>query len=157
HLIREIIGWARDIKAMSNEERNAFLADTSAVLPARSRSHKQSFSLKMALWLEPSMSDEVEETLADPEIERNRGDWVDSLDRLVELINEDMRRVPVVIIDDSDRWLRLESNDRDNLLNAFFSDTCRMLAERNWAVVMAIHPEYCAAGSFREALQNGWF
>jgi hypothetical protein len=62
-----------------------------------------------------------------------------------------------VIIDDSDRWLRLDGAPRDTLLEGFFTDTGRMLAERNWAVAMAIHPDYCAARGFREAAGNGYF
>jgi hypothetical protein len=32
-----------------------------------------------------------------------------------------------------------------------------MLAERNWAVAMAIHPDYCSKHGYREAAGNGYF
>lgn len=157
-VIRETVGWARGIRAMTEDDRQAFLRETSRTLPSRSRVHRQALSLKLALgWIEPGMTDEVQETLADPEIDRNRGDFIDSLDRLVELIHDDLGRTPVLIIDDSDRWLRLPTQNREALLDAFFAETCRMLAERNWAVVMAAHPEYCAAQAFRAAMANGYF
>ncbi len=57
----------------------------------------------------------------------------------------------------SDRWLRVDSGPRDALLNAFFSVTFRMLAERNWGIAMAVHPEYCSDRSFRHAVANGYF
>ena len=158
HLIRQVVGWARGIRAMTEDERRAFLVETSRTLPSRTRRSRQSFSLKLALgWIEPGVSREVEETLADPEVDRNRADFVDSLDRLITLVREDLQRTPVVVIDDSDRWLRLATADREALLDGFFGDTCRMLAERNWAVIMAVHPEYCAAPAFRRALANGYF
>jgi hypothetical protein len=158
HLIGEVVRWARDTQAMGDEERRAILAETTPTLPSTTRTHKQDFSLKLALgWLEPSIGDEVQETVADPAVDRPRADFIASLDRLVELIREDLNRVPVVIIDDSDRWLRLDGRLRDALLDGFFSDTCRMLAERNWAVAMAIHPDYCSNGGFREAARNGYF
>jgi hypothetical protein len=157
HLIREIVGWARDAGQMSEDGRREFLLETSSTLGSRSMARKQTLSLKLAVsWIEPGWSNEVEETLGDPEVERNRGDYIASLDRLVTLIQEDLGRTPVVIIDDSDRWLRLPNGDRDALLEAFFADTCRMLAERNWSIVMAVHPEYCAAPAFRDASANGF-
>jgi hypothetical protein len=158
HLIRAVIGWARDAGAMDEDARRSFLLETSATHPNRMRRSRQTSSFKLALkWLEPAWSREVEETLADPEVERNRGDFIASLDRLVDLIVGDLGRTPVVVIDDSDRWLRLEPVRRDPLLTSFFTDTCRMLAERNWALVMAIHPEYTTTAAFRSAAANGYF
>ena len=139
HLIREVVRWARDSQAMADEQRRTLLAETTPTLPTVTHAQRQDFSLKLALgWLNPGFSHEVEETVADPAVERNRGEFVASLDRLVELIRDDLDRVPIVIIDDSDRWLRLDGSLRDSLLDGFFIDTCRMLAERNWAVAMAI-------------------
>jgi hypothetical protein len=158
HLILEVVRWARDSRAMGEEQRRAILAETTPTLPTTTRTHRHDFSLKLALgWLEPSIGDEVEETVADPAIERARGDFIASLDRLVDLIREDLGRVPIVLIDDSDRWLRLDGRVRDALLEGFFVDTCRMLAERNWAVAMAIHPDYCSTRAYREAAGNGYF
>jgi len=158
HLIREVVRWAHDTQAMGEEQRRAVLAETTPTLPTRTRTHKQDFSLKLALgWLEPAIGEEVQETVADPAVDRPRADFIASLDRLVELIRDDLGRVPVVIIDDSDRWLRLDGKLRDALLEGFFTDTCRMLAERNWAVAMAIHPDYCSSSGFRNAARNGYF
>ena len=158
HLIWEVVRWARDSRAMGEDERRAVLAETTPTLPTTTHTHKQDFSLKLALgWLEPSIGEEVEETVADPAVERSRAEFITSLDRLVDLIREDLGRVPVVVVDDSDRWLRLDGNLRDALLDGFFTDTCRMLAERNWAVAMAIHPDYCSTHGYREAARNGYF
>lgn len=158
HLIRQIVSWARDSRQMGEEARRSFLLETTRTLPRRTASRRQTVSLKLALnWIEPGWSNEVEQTLADPEVERNRGDFVASLGRLVDLIHEDLGRTPVVIIDDSDRWLSLGEARRDQLIDAFFGDTARTLAEINWSIVMAIHPEYCAARAFRAALANGLF
>jgi hypothetical protein len=158
HLIREVVRWARDSQTMADEQRRALLAETTPTLPTVMHAQRQDFSLKLALgWLNPGFSHEVEETVADPAVERNRGEFVASLDRLVELIRDDLDRVPIVIIDDSDRWLRLDGTLRDALLDGFFVDTCRMLAERNWAVAMAIHPDYCATRGYREGAGNGYF
>jgi hypothetical protein len=157
HLIREIVGWSRDAGQMTNEERRQFLLETSSTLGGRVTARKQTLSLKLAMtWIEPGWSREVEETLGDPEVERNRGDYIASLDQLVDLIHQDLGRTPVVVIDDSDRWLRLPTRDQEALLEAFFADTCRMLAERNWSIVMAVHPEYCGAPAFRAASANGY-
>jgi hypothetical protein len=112
--------------------------------------------VKLALkWIEPSWSREIEETLADPEVARSRSDFVDSLDRLVELIYQ-QGRTPVVVIDDSDRFLRKKSSARAEVLEPFFRETCRMLAERNWGIVLAVNPEYCTSASFRLALTEGF-
>jgi hypothetical protein len=117
HLILEVLRWARDSRAMGDEQRRAILAETTPTLPTTTRTHRQDFSLKLALrWLDPAIGDEVEETVADPAVERARTDFIASLDRLVDLIREDLRRVPIVLIDDSDRWLRLDGRVRDALL-----------------------------------------
>jgi hypothetical protein len=158
HLIVEVVRWARDSRAMGEEQRRTILAETTPTLPTTTRTHRQDFSLKLALgWLEPAIGDEVEETVADPAVERARGEFIASLDRLVDLIREDLGRIPILLIDDSDRWLRLGGQVRDALLEGFFADTCRMLAERNWAVAMAVHPDYCATRAYREAAGNGYF
>jgi hypothetical protein len=157
HLIRQIVGWATETRQMSREEREAHLAASSRVYASKASTRKTTLSLKLALgWLEPGISDEVTETLADPEVERSRGDYVDSLDRLIELIHDDLRRTPVLVIDDTDLWLRFDGEVRERVLNAFFLDTARMLAERNWAIVFGVHPEYCALAAFRTASRNGW-
>jgi energy-coupling factor transporter ATP-binding protein EcfA2 len=158
HLIRQLVGWARDAGAMTSDERDAFLIETSRTVPGRTTRYKQTVSFKLALkWIEPGWSEEVERTLANPDVARNRGDFVASLGRLVELIREDLQRTPVVIIDDSDRWLRLDPSTRESLIDSFFTETCRMLAELDWAVVMAVHPEYCSSSPFRSAAANGYF
>jgi energy-coupling factor transporter ATP-binding protein EcfA2 len=158
HLILEVVRWARDSRAMGEEQRRAILAQTTPTLPTASRTHREDFSLKLALgWLEPGISSEVEETVANPAVERARSEFITSLDRLVDLIRTDLGRVPILLIDDSDRWLRLDGSVRDAVLQGFFIDTCRMLAERNWAVAMAVHPDYCSTSAYREAAGNGYF
>jgi hypothetical protein len=108
-----------------------------------------------AKWIEPSWSREIQETLADPEVERSGADLIASLDRLVEFIYE-VGRTPVVVVDDSDRWLNTSADHRDEILEGFFRETARMLAERNWGVLLAVHPEYYAAPSFRQAVGEGF-
>jgi hypothetical protein len=136
-LIRAVVAWARAARTMSEDERREALLESSRTLPVRTRREKESFSLRLALtWLGSGWSREVEQTLADPEIERSAEDFVESLDRLIELVHGRLERVPVVVIDDSDRWLRFEREDRERLIKAFFTRTCRMLAERNWALVV---------------------
>lgn len=158
HLIRVVVGWTEEIGAMTREQREAFLSETSRMLPSRSSSRRQSFGLKAALgWLSPEYSEEIVETLANPELERSQAAVVESLDRLVELILDDLERVPIVIVDDSDRWLRIENGpDRSGAVEPFFRETCRMLAERNWAVVVAVHPDYLSAPGFQEARRQGY-
>jgi hypothetical protein len=79
--------------------------------------HRQDFSLKLELgWLEPAIGPEVEETVADPAVERSRGEFIASLGRLVELIHQGLERVPIVIIDDSDP--RAGSSARRQLVSA---------------------------------------
>jgi hypothetical protein len=158
NLIRAVVAWAREAGTMSVGERQAALVETSSKLPVRAITEKHGFSLRMALgWLEPAVSREVEQTLADPELERSPDEFVASLDRLVDLVQTQLGLVPVVVIDDTDRWLRFETKDRERLLTGFFSDTCRMLSERNWSVLLAVHPEYATNGGFRTAVTNGYF
>lgn len=154
HIIRIVVGWAREADRMDPRQRKQFLVETSRSLPARTDTRQHSFGLKAALsWLTPQYTREVTETLAEPEIERSQAVVIESLDRLVEVIHSQLGRVPVIIIDDSDRWLR---GGREASVEPFFRETCRMLAERNWAVVLAIQPEYQEAAGFQEAMSEGY-
>jgi hypothetical protein len=156
HMIRQIVRWSADVAAMTDEERRAALVESARAHSRLASQKTQTIGVKLAAsWIEPSWSREIQQTLADPEVERVGAEIVASLDRLVELIH-DFGRTPIVIVDDSDRWLNTDASQRRALLESFFRETCRMLAERNWAVVLAIHPEYCASPGFRSALADGW-
>jgi hypothetical protein len=158
HLIRVIVAWSRQARTLSVAERHTALLETSRKLPVRTQREKQTMSLKLALhWLEPGWTDEIEQTVADPELDRSPDDFIDSLDRLVALIEQDLGRVPVVVLDDSGRWLGFPSQRQERVLTGFFCDTCRMLAQRNWAVVMAVHPGYTTGAGFETAAANGYF
>jgi ATPase subunit of ABC transporter with duplicated ATPase domains len=49
HLILEVVRWARDSRAMNEDERRAVLAETTPTLPTTTRAHKQDFSARQAV------------------------------------------------------------------------------------------------------------
>lgn len=156
HMIRQIVRWARDAGAMNADERQAALAVSALRHAAATERRSTSVGLKLALhWLEPQWVSEVERVLADPEVDRLRSDFIDSLDRLVHLIY-DRGYSPLVVVDDFDRWVNTTAADPRPVLDSFFQNTCRMLAERNWAVALAIQPEYSASATFRRAAEQGF-
>lgn len=156
HVIRQIVRWAHDSGSLTSEEQRSALLSSSRLHSATSETRSTSIGLKLALgWLEPSWADEVKRTLADPEVDRLRSDFVDSLDRLVALLYE-RGFTPVVVVDDFDRWVNTTSGDTKPVLAAFFDNTVRMLAERNWSLVLAIQPEYASLSEYRRAVEQGF-
>lgn len=156
HMIRQIVRWAADAGSLSVEERQAALVQSARAHPRSTTQRSQTIGVKLAAgWIEPAWSQEIQQTLADPEVERLGTEIVASLDRLVDLIHDRGLR-PLVVVDDSDRWLNTQGVARAELLNGFFGKTCRMLAERNWAIALAVHPEYCDSDGYRSAQRDGW-
>jgi hypothetical protein len=156
HVIRQTVRWADEVGAMDAEEQHAALTSTALRYGASSASASYSVGVKLAAkWIEPSWSREVVNTLADPEVERSRAEFVESLSRLVELIYG-WGRTPVLIIDDFDIWVNVAANGDQASLDAFFVHTCRMLSERNWGIVLSVQPEFCGLASFRDARAQGF-
>jgi hypothetical protein len=154
HVIRQIVRWAAPLGRMTTTEERAALVSTSAKQPSATTATSQAIGLKIAAgWLEPSWSREVVNTLVDPEVERSRSDFVDSLRDLVELIHAWGLR-PILIIDDFDIWVSTAVGGDESKIGMFFEQTCRMLAELNWGVVVSVQPEYCGLPSFVAAREQ---
>src|SRR5262245_50493688 len=87
HMIRQIVRWADQVGAMTSEDVVATRAESASTYARATRMRADTIGLRLALkWIEPRWSREVAQTLADPKVTRSRTDFVDSLDRLVELI-----------------------------------------------------------------------
>jgi hypothetical protein len=155
HVIRQIARWAAEVGAMSSAEERDTIASSARSYAGFTSTRTETIGVKLGKWIEPSWAREIQETLANPEVERSGAQLLASLDDLVTFVYE-QGLTPVVIVDDSDRWLTTSAKSRDALLGAFFGETARMLAERNWGVVLAVQPEYCAAPAFRRTLAEGF-
>lgn len=154
HVIRQIVRWAGPLGRMTTTEERAALVATTAAQPSMTTTSSQTIGFKIAAgWLEPSWSREVVRTLVDPEVERSRSEFVDSLRDLVALIHDWGLR-PLLIVDDFDIWVSTAVGGDQRKIDVFFEQTCRMLAELNWGVVISVQPEYCGLAGFVAAREQ---
>ncbi len=61
---------------------------------------------------------------------------------------------PVIVVDDSDRWL--SDADKDTV-DVFFGRILRWVAALGAAVIVAVHESYLSADGYRQARAEGWF
>jgi hypothetical protein len=61
---------------------------------------------------------------------------------------------PVIVVDDSDRWL--SDADRDTV-DVFFGRILRWVAALDVAMIVAVHEGYQSAAGYRQARTEGWF
>ena len=157
HVIRQITGWARTLGRMSPAEYGEALASTALKHGAATSSVSQNLGLTLAVpWFQPSWSKEVTRTLADPETEKSRSEFVASLSRLVDRIYRwDLK--PVLIVDDFDVWLETAGKNDPEATSAFFDVTCRALAELNCALALSVQVEHCGLPAFQNAWRQGYF
>jgi hypothetical protein len=108
------------------------------------------------LWLfKANLAAEITRTLEGMTIAKPAAEIIGALDDAIEAIRSEGFD-PMLVIDDSDRWLSLpKMESRDELVNGFFRETVPMLAKRGVGFVMAIHTTYESQPGYVEARKEG--
>jgi hypothetical protein len=140
HLVQRTARYAQEALALPDEERETLLRRASDRVLVGNRQTTLRLGAAVKLWLlQPDVAREVSETLSGDLMNRSTAEVLDVVDDLIALVKmHDLQ--PVIVIDDSDRWLR--ESDRRHLVKPFFRDTFRVLAERSAALVVAVHRDY---------------
>jgi hypothetical protein len=140
HLVQRTADYARQALAISEEEREELLRRASDRVNVGDRQTATRVGASVKLWLlQPDVAREVSERLAGDLMDRSTADVLAAVDDLIALVRLHSLE-PVIVIDDSDRWLR--DSDRRYLVQPFFRDTFRVLAERDASLVVAVHRDY---------------
>ena len=86
-------------------------------------------------------AEEIEERLGSGEV-------VGELARMVAIFRSHQRE-PLLVIDDSDRWLQIGQTDLSQVADAFFTRNVQMLAkELDCGFVVAVHDHYLELGGY---------
>jgi hypothetical protein len=151
HLITVITRWASPELFTPAQRESLELA----AAERRSRFGKQTarkFNLGTPGWLADARF-AIEVQAAGEEVENrvSTADAVFELGRLFELFRAHGLE-PLVVIDDSDTWLRVPEWDRSDLAAGFFTENVRMLAkDLDCGFVLAVHTEYLDIPAYRQS------
>ncbi|CAN5683347.1 hypothetical protein BH18ACT15_BH18ACT15_01890 [soil metagenome] len=149
HLITVITRWASPELFTPAQRESLELA----AAERRARFGKQTarkFNLGTPGWLADARF-AVEVQAAGEEVENrvSTADAVFELARMFELFRAHGLE-PLVVIDDSDTWLRVPEWDRSELAAGFFTENVRMLAkDLDCGFVLAVHTEYLDIPAYR--------
>ena len=125
HAVRVISTWAAEVEMLAGDARDELLravAD-SQVLPSRSKQSHAGIALQLPWIVKGELARDIRRELEPAiELERSAVEHLEALKRLARLIRA-IKLEPLLIIDDSDRWLR-RGEPRPEIVGAFFGRAC---------------------------------
>jgi hypothetical protein len=152
HVVRVISTWAAEVEMLSGEQRDALLravADSRA-LPSRAKQTHAGIALQLPWLVKGEVARDIRRELESPiELARSAVEHLEALKRLTRLIRA-IELEPLLVIDDSDRWLR-RREPRGEIVGAFFGRVVRELAELEIGFAVAVHENYLNLPEYREA------
>lgn len=152
HAVRVVSTWAAEVEMLSGDERDELLrsiSDTRA-LPSRSRQVHAGLTVQLPWLVKGELARDIRRELeAGADVARSAAEHLEALKRLTRLIRA-VELEPVLVVDDSDRWLRRGEPRRD-LVAGFFGRVVRELAELQIGFAVAVHEHYLELDEYREA------
>jgi len=137
---------------LSGSQRDELLravADQRA-LPSRSKQTHAGIALQLPWLVRGELARDIRRELEPAvELERSAVEHLDTLKRLTRLVRA-IELEPLLVIDDSDRWLR-RGEPRGEIVGAFFARVVRELAELEIGFAVAVHENYLALPEYQEA------
>jgi hypothetical protein len=150
HLVRTVIRYSTEI--LTKEELAELRRSAADTTSASSRERTRRIAVGAPkLIFDAQFASEVKSGAEGLNEELMAGEAVSAIVRLVDLFRTHGRE-PYWVIDDSDRWIRIEGADLSTVADAFFRQVVPMLArEINCGFVLAAHDEYATLDGYREA------
>jgi hypothetical protein len=150
YFLQRLANDAEAATSLDPEERERLLRQASErlTLPARTIGHSLSAGVQLPWLLKGDAARNVWSTLSGADIRGSTDAALDAIDRVIQVI-EAGGLTPIIVIDDTDRWLRVGEVDRRDLVGSFFGTIVRMLAERGCGLVVAVHETYLAMEEYR--------
>jgi predicted ABC-type transport system involved in lysophospholipase L1 biosynthesis ATPase subunit len=153
HLIRTVIRYSTEIlepKELAVMRRSA--ADQVSIQGAQRTSRLTVGAPKLIA--EAGFAAEVKTGAEQVNDEISAGETVGAAARLVEVFRAHGRE-PFFVIDDSDRWIRIEGTDLREVADAFFRQIVPLLArEIGCGFVIAVHDDYLELASYRAVQEH---
>ncbi|MBA3363175.1 MAG: hypothetical protein H0T07_02080 [Actinobacteria bacterium] len=150
HVIATITRWASP-ELFTQAEREGLERSSAARRSQRGAERMRKFHIGIPGWLaDAGFALEVRTTGEDIEHRMGAGDAISEARRMIDLFRSH-GRAPLLVIDDSDSWLRIPELDRTHVANSFFTKNVRMMAtELDCGFVIAVHEEYLELPSYQE-------
>lgn len=151
HVVRVVSAWAAEVEMLSQSEREQLLRAVSdrRVLPSRSAGFKGGIALQLPWLARAELARELRSELKTSEaIARSAVEQLTALARMFSLIRT-VELTPVLVIDDSDRWL-LRGEPNTEIVSAFFGRIVRELANLEIAFTVAVHERYLTLDEYRD-------
>jgi hypothetical protein len=151
HVVATITRWASP-ELFTDADRQRFERAAADRLRAHGRQLSRRFHVGAPGWLaDAGFAVEVRSTGEDIERRSSGADVIAESTRMIELFRS-FGRSPLLVIDDSDSWLRIADLDRSDVAEAFFRENVRMIAtELDCGLVVAVHEDYLDLPGFVQA------
>jgi hypothetical protein len=153
YLLQRLAREALKVEAIDEHQRAKLLQEASQrlVTPSRTIGTHVGGGVEVPWLLKGEAARDVATTIAGADLEGSTQDAIDAVDEAIASIRS-QGLVPVIVLDDTDRWLQIGDIDRTELVGAFFGSIVRMLAERGCGLVVAVHDSYPAMREYREGV-----
>lgn len=151
HVVRVVSTWAAEVEMLDPSQRNELLRSVAErrIMPPRSKQTHAALTVQLPWLAKGKFARDVKRELEPAlEVERSAVEYLDALKRLMRLIRTIELR-PVLVIDDSDRWLR-RGEPRPGVVGAFFGRIVRELAELETGLAIAVHERYLQLDAYRD-------
>ncbi|MDQ3849562.1 MAG: hypothetical protein M3296_02960 [Actinomycetota bacterium] len=151
HVVRVTSTWAAGVEMLAHDERDELLRAVAdrRILPSRTQQVRAGIALQLPWLAKGELARDIRRELEPAmEVDRSAVEHLQVLRRLTRLIRA-IELEPLLVIDDSDRWLR-GGEPRVDLVGAFFGRVVRELAELEVGFAVAIHEHYLELPEYRE-------
>ena len=144
YLVQRLLDEALAAAALSDRERDELLQQSSERLTTRTRTvgHTTGGALEVPWLLKGEAAREVSTTLEGAALAGTTDAVLAAIDRTIDALAQRQGLTPIIVLDDTDRWLRVGQVDRRELVGRFFGTIVRMLSERGCGLVVAVHETY---------------
>ncbi len=153
HLVRAIGRWAQTFGAMDEEDLRRAKAETSdrEESPGRRSTTTASGGASAGI-----LKGDLGRELAQEESKINQPIPTEEVAvvarRMLELVRY-RKLTPIVVIDDSDRWL---SDADQETITIFFGKVMRWVADLGASMIVAVHERYRRSPGYKQARGDGW-
>lgn len=152
HIAAVIARVAADAAALSSTEREQALARLTSQRPV-GRVGGRSLRLGGG-WMGANVSTELAKQAGPPQaIDRSAAETLEVVEQMLATVHGE-GLVPVLVFDDTDRWLSGSFRDQGDLARSFFGRVLPALAGLHCSVVVAVHRRYLADDVLRANIER---
>lgn len=156
HAVQVLARYADQIELTSTAERDRYLRAVSERTHLPSTEKGMSTGIKLAPWIaQLDLGAQLKQVTPPAAIKPTSAQYISALDDVIAVIKR-TELIPMLVIDDSDRWLRVDDGSpREDIVEPFLNRVLRMLADRAIGFVVAVHRAYLGLAAYRNAIAQG--